>query len=72
MLIAALGMALTWLFSVFEIIALASRAFAVYYLLQTLIAIRLHWRRGAYGRVAGYGLVALLLVGIVLFAVPAH
>ncbi len=72
MLIAALGMALTWLFSVFEIIALASRAFAVYYLLQTLIAIRLHLRRGAYGRVAGYGLVALLLVGIVLFAVPAH
>ncbi len=72
MLIAALGMALTWLFSVFEIIALASRAFAVYYLLQTLIAMRLHLRRGAYGRVAGYGLVALLLVGIVLFAIPAH
>ena len=72
MLIAALGMALTWLFSVFEIIALASRAFAVYYLLQTLIALRLHLRREAYGRVAGYGLVALLLVGIVLFAIPAH
>ena len=72
MLIAALGMALTWLFSVFEIIALASRAFAVYYLLQTLIAMRLHLRREAYGRVAGYGLVVLLLVGIVLFAIPAH
>jgi len=72
MLIAALGMVLTWLFSVFEIIALASRAFALYYLLQTLIAIRLHQRRKAYRRVAGFGVVAVLLVGIVLFAVPAH
>ncbi|MBS8224993.1 hypothetical protein [Vannielia litorea] len=39
-LLTAAGLALTWGFHVFEIIAFASRAFALYYALQSLLAAR--------------------------------
>jgi len=60
--------ALAWIGSTFEVIALASRAFALYYLLQCLVALsvcRNHRER------ARFVLVALVLGFVLLFAVPA-
>lgn len=63
-----------WLTDVFELIALASRAFAAYYLLQVLIAVgavaltpSLTRRRG---RFVALGALAASLAGVILFARP--
>lgn len=61
-------MALSWAGSTFMMIALASRAFALYYLSQCLVALsvcRNHRER------ARFFLVALVLGFVLLFAVPA-
>ncbi len=59
---------LTWSANTFEIIALASRAFALYYLLQCLVAMSVS--RSALQR-AGMIVVAAALAFIAIFAVPA-
>jgi hypothetical protein len=59
---------LTWSADTFEILALASRAFAFYYMLQCLVAISVSQR--ALQRV-GMGAVAIALGFIAIFAVPA-
>ncbi len=74
LVVTASGVILVWTTNVFEIITLASRAFAVYYLAQTLVALRVaygfsgRWRRGAY--FALFGLMAAILMGVAVFAVP--
>lgn len=74
LVVAASGVILVWTTNVFEIITLASRAFAVYYLAQTLVALLVahglsgRWRRIAYR--ALFGLTAAILVGVVVFAMP--
>lgn len=59
---------LTWSASTFEILALASRAFAFYYLLQCVVAFIVS--KSTIQR-AGISLVAVVLGFITLFAVPA-
>ncbi len=59
---------LAWSGSTFEIIALASRAFALYYLLQCLIAIAIC--RDGIQRLL-FVFIALMLGFVLLFAVPA-
>lgn len=62
------AIALTWSASTLEIVAIASRAFAFYYLLQCLVAISVsksHVQR------CGIALVAMVLGFITVFAVPA-
>jgi len=71
-LLVAGAIAITWLANIFEIIALASRAFAVYYFLQTLIAIRFSWAQKKYVRTGWFAIVALLCLAIVLFGIPAE
>ncbi|HHQ14104.1 MAG TPA: hypothetical protein ENK16_03670 [Chromatiales bacterium] len=75
LLIALCAMVLVWSANVFEIITLASRAFAAYYLCQALVALQTshklenrvpHWR--CY---TGFGALALILLLIVVFAIPA-
>jgi hypothetical protein len=63
-----LHVGLTWIANTFEILALASRAFALYCLLQSLVAINLSqdWRQKS-----GMSLIASVLAFIFLFAVPA-
>ena len=70
------SIALIWLFDIFQVISIASRAFAFYYMVQAIIAMlvagydpdgqpkRLHqvW----------FGLLAIMLGLIVLFALPAE
>ncbi len=71
----AAAILLVWVSDVFTIVSLASRAFAAYYLVQTIqvlvvvAADRKRARRGL--TLVGYGLLAAVLAFIVFFAVPA-
>lgn len=59
---------LIWSIPTFTIIAIASRAFAAYYALQCVVALRTSER--AYAK-AGFGLLAVVLAAITLLARPA-
>ena len=64
----AVGLVLTWSLDVFQIISYASRAFALYYTLQAMIAAAAAWRiPGDRGRAPAYLALALLGALIVLF-----
>lgn len=52
----------------YTIVAVASRAFAAYYALQAVIALRTSRRRPAK---IGFGLIAILMIAITAFAAPA-
>jgi hypothetical protein len=68
LLVGVTAMALAWSGSTFEIIAIASRAFAFYYLLQCVVAFsvcRNHFER------MRFVCIALILGFVLLFAVPA-
>jgi len=68
LLIGVGAIALTWLANTLEIIALASRAFAFYYMLQCFVAISVS--KSSVKR-AGMAIVAAALGFITVFAVPA-
>jgi hypothetical protein len=67
-MVAGGAIALTWSASTLEIVALASRAFAFYYMLQCLVAISVS--KSSLQRL-GMGMVAAALGFITVFAVPA-
>jgi len=74
-LIVGLAIVLIWVTNIFEVITLASRAFALYYLLETLIAFGAaqHVLTGSrrlieMGKTA---VMAILLVFVIIFAIPA-
>ena len=62
------ALSLTWAANTYEILALASRAFALYYLLQCLLALQLS---SSMRQKTGLAMLALALAFIVIFAVPA-
>lgn len=64
----AAAILLVWTVPTFTIIAVASRAFAAYYTIECVIALRTSKRRTAR---LGYGLLALALAAITLLAEPA-
>lgn len=74
--VALVGIAITWAANVYEVIALASRAFAFFYLMQCLVAAAVaqaapavslrHWR------IAGFLALALIALLVVLFGVSAE
>lgn len=66
-ILALVGLGLTWVANVFEIISYASRAFAVYYALQSAIAAMAARRRGDRGRASGFAALALLAFLIAVF-----
>ena len=76
LLLVAAGVMLVWTANVFEIVALASRAFAVYYLLQCVLAIGVcvNTRAGAptirNAQVLGMALLVALLLAVAVFAMP--
>lgn len=63
----ASGLALTWAFDVFEIIAHASRAFALYYALQSALAAVGAWRQNARGKSVVFAILAVLAAAITAF-----
>jgi hypothetical protein len=67
-LVGAGAIALTWSANTLEIVALASRAFAFYYMLQCLVAFNVS--RSA-GQKVGMLLVAATMAFITVFAIPA-
>jgi hypothetical protein len=72
----SLSIALIWLFDIFEVIAIASRTFAFYYMMQTVIAIivtrKLLTGRKRVVQIVWFGVLAIILALIVVFAVPAE
>ena len=62
------AIALTWAVDTFEVIALASRAFAFYYLLQCLVAISV---AKTATRKAAFGAIAAILAFVTIFGEPA-
>ncbi len=72
-MVTVFGIALVWMADIFEIIALASRAFAFYYLIQTLAAIAVSPRveKHKWFNLTWHVLVAIVLALVVIFAIPA-
>lgn len=67
------GLLLTWTSDVFEIISYASRAFALYYGLQSAVAAISAWPQdGRRAEAAGYGLLALLGLAIAVLGMPVE
>jgi hypothetical protein len=72
-ILAGLGLALTWSASIFEIISYASRAFAAYYALQSLIAaVTAHNSASHKARAPAFFLLAVLGAVIALFGTPVE
>ena len=69
-LLVALGLILTWSLNIFEIISYASRAFALYYALQSWIAALGARRAGDSKHAALYGALALLGIAIAVLGKP--
>jgi len=69
-LVACMAIVLIWSASIFEIITIASRAFALYYLLQCLVALIACRGQGHLLRQIGFVIMAVLLLLVVLFAIP--
>jgi len=71
-LVSLAAIALVWSASIFEIISIASRAFAAYYLLQCVVALLAARGRGHYWQQAGFIGVGVVLLWVVIFAIPAE
>jgi hypothetical protein len=65
--VAAIGIGLTWLANVFQIIALASRAFAFYYAVQCAVATVFAWSEGRRLKAGGFAGLTGLGVAIMIF-----
>ena len=74
-LIAVIAISIIWSTHIFGIIALASRAFALFYLVQTCVALSVAWEKREVerrtGNIALFFIGASLCLCIVLFGVPA-
>lgn len=74
-LIALVAIAIIWSSNVFEIITLASRAFALFYLVQTCVALSVAWEKrnlaNRSGHIALFTVVALFCLAVVLFGIPS-
>lgn len=71
-LLVGLGVFLTWNADVFEIISYASRAFALYYAIQSGIAALLARERHLNGKALGFSLMAVLGLLISVFGAPVE
>lgn len=72
LLVMIVSVALTWITSVTEVISIASRAFAVYYLLQCLVASLLAAKNTQYKRMAFYSVSCLLCLIVAVLGIPAE
>ncbi len=71
-ILVGVGVALTWGSDIFSIIGYASRAFAVYYALQSALACRLAFGRGAKGKAARFAFLGALGLAAALFGREAE
>jgi hypothetical protein len=68
----SIGLFLTWTANIFEIISYASRAFALYYALQSIIAALRAAKSGFSARTALFAVLALLGAAIAVFGAPVE
>lgn len=71
-LLVGIGILLTWTANIFEIISYASRAFALYYAIQAIIAATRAARRGYSGQTVFFGILAVLGGAIALLGTPVE
>ena len=75
-LIAVGGLLIIWTSNVFEIITYASRAFALYYTLQSMVAAMTAFKHedipNRWPKFLGYALVASIALSVVIFGIPAE
>ena len=77
LLILMITLGVTWATDVHEIIALASRAFALFYALQCMVAFLVVWHhhRGQFGRstkLLRFGVLALACLAVFFLGLPAE
>ena len=70
-MVAVVGVILVWTADIFEVIALASRAFALYYAIQSLEAAIEAKRSVSIFKAAAFGVLAILLLISAVIAIPA-
>ncbi len=68
----AFSIALIWAFDIFQVISIASRTFAFYYMMQAVITVIVARRNRHFGQMAFAVALAALLGLIVVFALPAE
>jgi hypothetical protein len=68
----AFSITLIWAFDIFQVISIASRTFAFYYMMQAVIAAIVARQNRHYGQMGFAAALALLLALIVVFALPAE
>lgn len=71
LVIALVAIAITWVADIYAIIVYASKAFVIYYALQSLQALVSAWRRGQRIQAFFFGLGFVIAVVVVVWAVPA-
>lgn len=73
-LVIGLSLIITWTTNIFEVISLASRAFALYYAFQSaealLVAFRRHRDKYRYVNLVSYCCLTLLMMAIVILGIP--
>ena len=73
--VSTVSIALTWLTDTFEIINIASRAFALYYMIQCLVALvvvqQTQNMKARYMRCGMFACLALLCMAVVIWGIPA-
>lgn len=72
LIIASAGILITWTMEVFQIISLASKAFAIYYALQMFSASLLAWKYQKYLKFSLFLLITLICLCVVVFGIPAE
>jgi hypothetical protein len=71
-LVTILAIILVWFTDIFEIISLASRAFAFYYFLQCLVSVFTAIELNKKLKSIRYVCLAIILLAVIIFAVPAE
>ncbi len=66
------SIALIWMFDIFEVISIASRTFAFYYMMQAIVAVLVARKNRHFGQMGFAAMLALLLGLIVIFAIPVE
>lgn len=71
---AAVALGITWLADIYEIIVYATKAFVLYYAIQSGMALALVWQSEtrSWPRILAYGIAILLAAIILVFGVPAE
>ena len=71
LLIGAVAVVVIWETNVLSIISLASRAFALFYALQSIVALLIARQRKAHGTVIWFSILAAIGFAVTLFGIPA-